>query len=328
MSANANPRAARVLWLVGVAVAVLVVLWVVSAIGAQNPDTRVSLDADGTQAVLGTSPAGEADTAAEPTTSAVTVTPGLVDTYGIAVTDTTTATAAAAQSGADRAAQNENIEVTDTTLAAPAPEREEASTQTQQTVSTTTTLASVTTTTVERSVPRRVRHPTWDYRLPSTWEGLPASACAKETFRIEMLYEYPSWDISIMTEGSPATPAAAVISLALADPSYEVEPGRAGYTKMENAIAKVRWAAPFVTFEEYEDTTYKRMREGLTNLGVTSAQDIRDMGEAAANVRWYAADVRYFIDVFSVNLDHPSCASILAGVDAVLTPYKPNTTTP
>ncbi len=326
MSANANPRAARVLWLVGVAVAVLVVLWVVSAIGAQNPDTRVSLDADGTQAVLGTSPAGEADTAAEPTTSAVTVTPGLVDTYGIEVTDTTTA-AASAQSGADRAAQDEDISVTDTTLAAPAPEQAESAQAGTVPTTTTRVVSSVTSTTLDRSVPRRVRHPTWDYRLPSTWEGLPASACAKETFRIKMRYDVPSWDFIIMTEGIAGTTEAAVISLALADPSYEVEPGRAGYTKRENARAKTRWHS-FVTFEEYEDTTYKRMREALTNLGVTSAQDIRDMGEAAANVRWYAADVRYFIDVFSVNLDHPSCASILAGAHAVLTPYKPNTTTP
>ncbi len=323
MPANASPRAARVLWLVGVAVAAfaaVVVFAVVSATGAQIPNPGGLPEGDGTV------PMTEPDTAAEPTTTTSPVIAGQVDTYGIAVTDTTTATAAAAaQSGADRAAQDENIEVTDTTLAAPVPEQAESA-QTQQTVSTTTTLASVTTTTVERSVPRRVHHPTWDYRLPSTWEGLPASACAKETFRIEMLYDYPSWDFSIMTEGIPANPAAAVISLALADPSYEVEPGRAGYTKMVNAIAKVRWAAPFLTFEKYEDETYKRLREGLTNLGVTSAQDIRDMGEAAANVRWYAADVRYFIDEFSLNTAHPSCASILAGAHAVLTPYKPTTT--
>ncbi len=324
MPANASPRAARMLWLVGAALAAfaaVVVFAVVAATGAQIPNPGGLPEGDGT------APVTEPDTAAEPTTTTPPVIAGQVDNYGIAVTDTTTA-AAAAQSGADRAAQNENIEVTDTTLAAPAPGREEASTQTQQTVSTTTTLASVTTTTVERSVPRRVLHPTWDYRLPSTWEGLPASACAKETFRIEMRYDFVSWDHSIITDGSPATPAAAVISLALADPSYEVEPGRAGYTKMENAIAKVRWAAPFVTFEEYEDTTYKRLREGLTEFGVTSAQDIRDMGEAAANVRWYATWVKYYVTALSLNPDHPSCASILAGAHAVLTPYKPNTTTP
>ena len=323
MPANASPRAARVLWLVGVAVAAfaaVVVFAVVSATGAQIPNPGGLPEGDGTV------PMTEPDTAAEPTTTSPVIA-GQVDTYGIAVTDTTTATAAAAaQSGADRAAQDENIEVTDTTLAAPVPEQAESA-QTQQTVSTTTTLASVTTTTVERSVPRRVLHPTWDYRLPSTWEGLPASACAKETFRTKMRYDVPSWDFFIMTEGIAGTTEAAVISLALADPSYEVEPGRAGYTKRENARAKTRWHS-FVTFEEYENSAYKRYREALTKLGVTSAQDIRDMGEAAANVRWYAADVRYFIDEFSLNTAHPSCASILAGVDAVLTPYKPNTTTP
>ncbi len=311
------------LWLVGAALAAfaaVVVFAVVAATGAQIPNPGGLPEGDGTV------PMTEPDTAAEPTTTSPVIA-GPVDTYGIAVTDTTTAVAAAAQSGADRAAQDEDISVTDTTLAAPVPEQAESAQEGTVPTTTTRVVSSVTSTTLDRSVPRRVHHPTWDHRLPSTREGLPPTACAKETFSIKMSDDFVSWDHSIITDGRHSTYTAAVIDLALADPSYEVAPGRAGYTKRENAIAKTRWSS-FVTLEEYENSVYKRYREALTKLGVTSAQDIRDMGEAAANVRWYAAWVKYLIDGWSLNPDHPSCTSILAGVDAVLTPYKPNTTTP
>jgi len=46
------------------------------------------------------------------------------------------------------------------------------------------------------------------------------------------------------------------------------------------------------------------------------------MGEAAANVRWYVAWVKHFIDEFRLNPDHPSCASILGGAEAVFTPLQ------
>ncbi|MYB44183.1 MAG: hypothetical protein F4X74_04520 [Acidimicrobiia bacterium] len=143
-----------------------------------------------------------------------------------------------------------------------------------------------------------------------------------------MRWDTPSWDHGIVTEGAATNYAATVIEFALADPSYEVEPGPAGHAKMVNAMQKRGpGRRSSVPIEEY-DKIYRFQRRALTDLGVSSAQDIRDMGEPAANVRWYAAHVESFIDEFSLNPEHPSCASILAGAEAVLTPYKPGSATP
>ncbi|MDE0374740.1 MAG: hypothetical protein OXK16_02105 [bacterium] len=296
---------------------------VVSALGAQNQNTGTR---DTTQ------PVNEPVTASEATTT-TGVGSGEVTGYGIEATDTTSTAAAQSGAEADRTSQDQDIAVTDTTL--PSPEPEQAAAQAGQAPTTTTirVVSSTTSTTpAGPPVPRRVLHPTWDHRLPSTWEGLPATECNKETFRIEMRYydNVTSWDHfpEGWTPMGPADAEASVIGLALADPSYEVEPGRAGYAKLENALAKRGRLNFYPTpFEDYCEV-YKELREALTDLGVSSAQDIRDMGEPAANVRWYAAHVKRYIDRLSLNPDHPSCASILAGAEAVLTPYQPTTTTP
>ncbi len=317
MPEDTGHRKTGMSWLVGAVVAALVALGVYSVVSATEGQNRDTGTPDRTQ------PVNQPVAAGEPTT---TTTAGSreVDEYGIEVTDTT---AVSDQSGveSDRAAQD--IPVTDTTL--PSPQPEHATAQAQQAPTTTTRAASLTTTTtVNPPVPRRVLHPSWDNRLPSTWEGLPATECAQETFKYEMERDTPSWDHGIVTEGVATNYAATVIEFALADPSYEVEPGHAGHAKMVNAMQKRGpGRRSSVTFEEYEKG-YRFQRRALTDLGVSSAQDIRDMGEAAANVRWYAARVKSFIDEFSLNPDHPSCTSILAGAEAVLTPYKPSTTTP
>ncbi len=285
-------------WPIGAALVALAAVGVCAVLSATDGQNHNTSTPDPTPPVN-----EQPVTAAEPTTT--TKVPAQVDGYG--------------------------IEVTDTTL--PAPQFEQSSAQAQETPTTTapTRAASpVTTVTTDELIPRRVLHPTWDNRLPSTREGLPATECAKQTFRIEMRWDIPSWDYDIINEGELTNAEAAVIELALADPSYEVEPGRAGYTKMENAIAKLvkrGRRVPYGPFEQY-NKRYNILREALTDLGVSSAQHIRDMGEPAANVRWYAARVKSTIDVWSLNPDHPSCASILAGAEAALTPYKPNTTTP
>ena len=67
--------------------------------------------------------------------------------------------------------------------------------------------------------------------------------------------------------------------------------------------------------------------EAITNLGLTSAQDIRGIGEGAADVRWYALLIKNDITLGEGDLNHPSCASMLAGANAVLNaPYTTTTT--
>ncbi len=59
---------------------------------------------------------------------------------------------------------------------------------------------------------------------------------------------------------------------------------------------------------------------GLDSLGVSSAQDLRDMGREAADIRslasYFAAQIKVFGDP-----EHLDCARILDGVAAVLAPW-------
>ena len=59
------------------------------------------------------------------------------------------------------------------------------------------------------------------------------------------------------------------------------------------------------------------MHTALVNLGLSTAQDIRNLGDDAINVRWYAWHVKNEITLRG-DVNHPSCASILAGANAVL----------
>ena len=190
----------------------------------------------------------------------------------------------------ETAASDGSVPVTDTTLAPPAVAGSSTADSTPApTVDTspTTTRYPPTTLSFDPSAPPRVSAPTWDNRLPSTWHGLPDTECYT-TFDITGgLPDPPHYLWLLDRYGNYARPQDKVIHLALKDPAYEPEPG----TDLHDALA---------------------------TLGVSSAQDIRDMGEQAADVRWYAW---YVTDEITDrgDPDHPSCASILQGADAVLT---------
>ena len=202
-----------------------------------------------------------------------------------AVTDTT-APASDAVSGAN------GIEATDTTLAPPS-EPALAVGQAEPTTTTTTVPFVVVT---RPPAPPRVSHPTWDSRLPGTWDGIKATEC-HNTFRIPVITDPPAWDYWwVLTRAHFVLPEESwVIAEALKNPSFEPAPG---------------------TWEH----------EAITNLGLTSAQDIRGIGEGAADVRWYALFIKNDITLRG-DPNHPDCASILAGANAVLNaPYTTTTT--
>ena len=207
-------------------------------------------------------------------------------TTTLAVTDTT-APASNAVSGA-----NENgVGVTDTTLAPP-PEPGLAAGQAETTTTTTTAPFTLVT---RPPAPDRVSHPTWDNRLPSTWDGIKATEC-HNTFRPRVLTDPPSWDFWWgLTGGHLTLPDESwVIAEALQNPYYKA--------------------------------TGPRERKALANLGLTTAQDIRDIGEGAADVRWYALWLKEKITLRG-NPNHPDCADILAGANAVLNAPLTITTT-
>ncbi|MYC85685.1 MAG: hypothetical protein F4X18_09235 [Acidimicrobiia bacterium] len=140
---------------------------------------------------------------------------------------------------------------------------------------------------------RRASHPAWDDRLPSTRKGLKGTGC-HGTFQYKMIFT-PLHSTSFRTLfGVYESAHDKVIAMALQDPTWEPTPGTA-------------------------------LHDALANLGVSSAQDIRDMGDEV-EVRWYAWWVRRMINR-NGDPTHPACASILAGANAVLTPYQTTTTT-
>ena len=252
----------------------------------------------------------------------------------VEVTDTTVPGRWVEGTWVEGSAQSEGLEATDITQPPPAepePEESAAAQQAEQTrpAPTVTTVPVATTRPyyLTRSYHlRRIHHPTWDDRLPGTWEGLPATECATATFKHKMRYDRPSWDHSLRTEGVASNMEADVMELAFADPSYEVEPGRAGYNKLLHTMERIGPGQGYVSYEEFEGEYYEQLRRGLTDLGVSSAHDIRDMGEEAANVRWYAWWVKGFIIDFGGDPNHPSCASMLEAANSILTPYTRSVT--
>ncbi len=296
-------------WVAGVLVGGLVVLSVVSAMGTEGEDDGANI------------------TAAVPDKTTATT-----DGDGFEVTDTTVAGWLDPTGDYDGVAGGDGISVTDNTVPVSGSEQTtDPAAQNDPTSTTVTTVPQppVTTTTLDRSVPRRVHHPTWDHRLPSTWEGLPATECAK-TFRIEMVYDDPSWDYDSRDEGLYNSEEAFLIDAALRDPTYEVEPGRAGFDKLVATITKLNPylldVNPDLLSYDYYDEVYRGDLQALTNLGVSSVQDIREIGEAAANVRWYAWRVKRLINKWG-DPNHPSCAPMIEAANTILTPYKNTTTT-
>ncbi len=189
-----------------------------------------------------------------------------------------------------------DILVTDTTLAPPPePASALAAGQAEPTTTTTTTVPFVVVT--RPPAPPRVSHPTWDSRLPSTWDGITATEC-NNTLRYPVIDDPPAWDYWYNIHGGHfVLPEESwVIAEALKNPSFEPASGTVEHT-------------------------------AITNLGLTSAQDIRGIGEGAADVRWYALSIKNTIINREGDLEHPSCASILAGANAVLNaPYTTTTT--
>ena len=204
----------------------------------------------------------------------------------LAVTDTT-APASNAVGGA-----NENgVGVTDTTQAPP-PEPGLAAGQAETTTTTTTAPFTLVT---RPPAPDRVSHPTWDNRLPGTWDGITATEC-NNTLRNPIRTDPTSWDYWWGLAGAHFVLAEEswVIAEALQNPSYKA--------------------------------TGVHERTALANLGLTTAQDIRDIGEGAADVRWYALWLKEQITLQG-DPNNPSCASILAGANAVLNAPLTTTTT-
>ena len=146
------------------------------------------------------------------------------------------------------------------------------------------------------SVHPYTRHPAWDNRLPGTWDGLNGTEC-HNTFDIRIWSRSFRWHDAYDSYGGLdyGYDESEVIGRALKDPSYEPLRG----TKLHTA---------------------------LTNLGLTSAQDIRNHDEDALNIRWYAWWVKHRITGRG-DVNHPSCASILAGTNAVLNAPLTTTTT-
>ncbi len=311
MQPRANRRSLWAAVVAGVLLAGLVVLSVVSAMGTEG-------EGDGTST-----------TTRVPDQTTVTT---AVD--GFEVTDTTVAgwlDPSGDYDGAAGGGGDEGIAVTDNTVPVSGPEQTtDPAAQSDPTSTTVTTVPqlSVTTTTLDMSVPRRVHHPTWDHRLPSTWEGLPATECAK-SFRIEMLYDVPSWDYKLQMEGVYSG-GGLLIDAALRDPTFEVEPGRSGFDKM---VATIRKLNPYLldvnpdllSYDHY-DEAYEYHRQKLADMGVSSVQDIREIGEAAINVRWYASRTKFYIMTFG-HPNHPLCAPMIEAANKILTPYTTTTTT-
>ncbi len=294
----------------GVLVGGLVVVSVVSAMGTES-------EGDG----------------ADTTTAVPDETTATTSEGGFAVTDTTVAGWLDPSGSYDGTAsgEGEGISVTDNTVPVSGSEQTtDPAAQNDQTSTTATTVPPppVTTTTSDRSVPRRVHHPTWDHRLPSTWEGLPATECAK-AFRIEMVYDDPSWDYDSRDEGLYNSEEAFLIDAALRDPTFEVEPGRTGFDKTVATITKLNpylfEANPDLLSYDYYDEVYDIHHQALADLGVSSVQDIREIGEAAINVRWYAARTKLYIMEFG-DPNHPACAPMIEAANKILTPYTTTTT--
>ena len=190
--------------------------------------------------------------------------------------------------------------VTDTTVARQwPPETEPAAASGAQAdffqPATAVTPPAVTSTTLDWSIPPRTRHPTWDSRLPGTWDGLRGTDC-QDTFSMKILHVPYAWHYFYDIGGDDyGFDESEVIGLAFNDPSFEPAAG----TELHTALG---------------------------NLGLSTAQDIRNLGEDAINVRWYAWWVKREITYYG-DAQHPSCASLLAGADAVLNASLVTTTT-
>ena len=206
------------------------------------------------------------------------------------------------ESATQEQAGGEAIEATDTTAAGAAMEAtditaalsaEATGTTGQTTSSSTSTTLGATTSTTTPWVPPRTQHADWDDRLPGTRDGLRATAC-HSTFRAPVFDPPHSWDYDYKRDsGSFNSKEDGLIGFALSDSSWEPAPG----TLLHKALA---------------------------NLRVASAQEIRDRGEAAMDVRWYAWFVIDHITRYG-NPKHQSCASIIAGAEAVFA-IKPTAT--
>ena len=215
------------------------------------------------------------------------------------VTDTTAPTSDAVQGSGS---SEDAIAVTDTTAARQWPPDTDAAavsgaqSAVTQPAPTVITAPAATSTTLHWSIPPRTRHPTWDSRLPSDWDGLPGTDC-HDTFRIAVLRVPYAWHYFYDVTGGEdyGKDESEVIGLAFKDPSFEPVRG----TELHTA---------------------------LVNLGLSTAQDIRNLGDNAINVRWYAWWVKDRITLRG-DVNHPSCASILAGANAVLNAPLITTTT-
>ena len=213
------------------------------------------------------------------------------------VTDTTAPASDAVQGSSEDA-----VVVTDTTVARQWPPETDsaavagAQSADPQPAPTVTVAPEATSTTLHWSIPPRTRHSTWDSRLPSDWEGLRGTDC-HETFSPKIRNVPYAWHYfyDVATGEDYGFDESKVIGLTLKDPSFEPERG----TELHTA---------------------------LINLGLSTAQDIRNLGDDAINVRWYAWYVKDRITLRG-DVNHPSCASILAGADAVLNAPLITTTT-
>ena len=214
------------------------------------------------------------------------------------VTDTT-----APASDAVRGSSEDAVAVTDTTAARqwPPDTNDAAVSGSQATVTqpapTMVTTPAVTSTTLHWSIPPRTRHPTWDSRLPSDWDGLPGTDC-HDTF-------------------SPRLPEVAYAWHFI----YDTASG-GDYGFDESRIIAMAFNRDF-TFEPVRGTKF---HTALGNLGLSTLQDIRNLGDDAINVRWYAWYVKDMITLRG-DVNDPSCASILAGANAVLNAPLSTTTT-
>ncbi len=213
------------------------------------------------------------------------------------VTDTT-----APASDAVQGSSEDSVAVTDTTVARQWPPETDAAqvagaqSADTQPAPTVATAPAATSTTLHWSIPPRTRHPTWDSRLPGTWEGLLGTDC-HDTFSPKIQDPAYAWHFY-----------------------YDIT-GGVSYGKDESEVIGLAFKDP--TFEPARGT---ELHTALINLGLPTAQDIRNLGDDAINVRWYAWWVKDRITPRG-NVNHPSCASILAGADAVLSAPLITTTT-
>ena len=164
------------------------------------------------------------------------------------------------------------------------------------TTTTAVTAPAVTSTTLHWSILPRTRHPTWDSRLPSDRDGLRGTDC-HDTFRISVLSAPYAWHY------------------------FYDETGGIDYGKDESEVIGLAFKD-----SSFEPAAGTELHTALGNLGLSTAQDIRNLGEDAINVRWYAWYVKDKITLRG-DAEHPSCASILAGADAVLNAPLVTTTT-